>query len=174
MGVPAITWQPWCDDVIRLYLEGFGASEISRRLNKSPLDVIAVMDLPRFKEDLAVQQAEIKLLFMQRLVNLWGLSETMVTVARTTAETYLQRLADGAPEKEIRELRKDALQVMKDVLDRIGLKAPDKSELQVFERREVVDSTPLATYEKRLELIRGYKEQGMTIPEGLSRVDLDG
>ncbi len=67
-------------------------------------------------------------------------------------------------------MRRDVITLMKDVLDRIGLRAPEKHELKV--RSE--DTTPLITYEKRLELIREYKALGEPVPKGLGEVDLDG
>lgn len=167
-----ITYQPWWEEVCRLYGQGCGASEIGEKLNKPTYLICQIMERPEFKHSMAVQQRDLKLLFMERLVNLWDLSETMVEVAKRTAEAYLEKLSEATPEKELKDLRKDALTVMSDILNRIGLKAPDKVDIRSHTITE--DVTPLATYERRLELIRSYKEQGMNIPDGLAKVDLDG
>lgn len=201
MGVPVIAWQPWCENAVRLHAEGKGAGEIARVLGKDTLDIIAVMDMPQFKEALDVKRQALDVLFYERIVNLWDLSETMVTVARETAQAYLDRLANEGvyedalqaelqskkPDKEviknlarlcgdkqISALRSDAIKVMADVLDRIGLRAPERIEQKITSRSETADVTPMAVYEKRLELIREYKSLGEPVPEGLAKVDLDG
>lgn len=167
-----IAYQPWWEEVCRLYSQGCGASEIGEKLNKPTYLICQIMERPEFKDSMLVRQKNLELLFMERLVNLWDLSETMVEVARKTAEAYLEKLSQDTPENQLSSLRKDALTVMKDVLDRIGLKAPEKVDIRSHTITE--DVTPLATYERRLELIRSYKEQGMNIPDGLAKVDLDG
>jgi hypothetical protein len=63
---------------------------------------------------------------------------------------------------------------MKDLLDRIGLKAPDKSEVKITESKTIEDITTLETYEKRLELVKAYQDRGQEVPAGLCEVDLDG
>ena len=176
MGLPAknLVYQPWFEEVARLQCEGFGASEIGRRLSKDTLLICDVMDHPDYKASLSMRQHKIDLLFVERLLNLWDLSDTMIKVARETAEAYLAKLSEDTPEKEIRSLRKDALDTVKDILDRIGLRAPDKSEVKVTETKQTVDATPLDVYEKRLQLVREYKEAGVEMPEGLCKVELDG
>jgi hypothetical protein len=66
------------------------------------------------------------------------------------------------------------LKVMSDVLDRVGLRAPERVEQKITSRSEVADVTPISVYEKRLELVREYREAGVPIPDGLCKVDLDG
>ena len=173
-SVPQMMWQPWGEEVCRLNCEGYGAGAIADKLGKNVLDVIAMMELPEYKARLADKQTRIDNLFMERLVNLWDLTEQMVEVAKVTAQSYLDKLAEGTPEKELRSLRSDALKVMSDVLDRVGLRAPERVEQKITSRSETVDATPLATYEKRLELVREYKEAGLPLPDGLCKVDLDG
>ena len=137
MGVPVVqmTWQPWCRTLPGCTSEGMGAGAIADRLGKNVLDVIHVMGMPEFKER-CCQATTLDTVFIERLVNLWDLSEKMIEVAKTTADEYLRKVAEDAPEKELRSLRKDAIQVMADVLDRIGLKAPERVEQKITSARQ--------------------------------------
>ena len=169
-----VTWQPWIENAVRLHCEGKGASEIGKLLDKPVPLICQVMEMPEFKAALLEYKANFDQVFVERLVELWDLSPLMVEVARKTAEQYLLKLSEDTPEIFLKDLRKDALTAMKDVLDRIGLKAPDKQEVKVTSRTETVDSTPLEVYEKRLQLIREHREMGVPIPDGLAKVELDG
>ncbi len=164
--------QPWWDEIERLYCQGMGASDIAAKLDKPVPLICQIMGRPDFKNRLMVRQKKIDLVFVERLLDLWDLSETMVKVADRTAKQYLKKLAEKAPEKEIKDLRRDALAAAKDILDRIGLRAPEKVDIR--QHSIIEDATPLETFERRLEVIREYKELGVPIPEGLSKVDLDG
>ena len=174
MAMPVIAWSPWVEHAVRLHAEGKGAGEIAQILGKETIDIITVMDMPEFKEALEDKRKALDLLFFERIVQLWDLSDTMVTVAKEIAQSFLDKLAGETPEKELRALRRDAIEVMKDVLDRIGLRAPERVEQKITSVSTTEDKTPLEVYEKRLQLVREYKEAGEPIPDGLCKVDLNG
>ena len=98
MAMPVITWQPWCQIAATLHAEGFGAGVIAEKLGKDTLDIIAVMDMPEFKAALEDKRKALDLLFFERIVQLWDLSDTMVTVAKEIAQSFLEKVASGVPE----------------------------------------------------------------------------
>ena len=162
-------------EVVRLDSQGFGAAEIAPRLNRLSHEVAQLMETPEYKAQRLANQDRLRFLFEDRLLQLWGLSNEVILAAQETVASYREKLQEPEMlEKEIRALRKDALDIMKDVLDRIGLKAPDKSELKITENKTVEDVTSLETYEKRLEIVKAYQDAGQEVPRGLCEVDLDG
>jgi len=163
------------DEVIRLESQGYGAAEIAPRLNRLCHEVAQVMEHPEYKAQRLANQDRLRFLFEDRLLQLWGLSHEVILAAEETVASYREKLKNPEMlEKEIRALRKDSLDIMKDVLDRVGLRAPDKSELKITESKTVEDVTSLETYEKRLELVKAYQAAGEEVPRGLCEVDLDG
>jgi hypothetical protein len=166
---------PWCDEVVRLEASGYGAAEIAPRLNRTTQEVALLMESPEYAAQRSANQDRLRFLFEERLKQLWGLSDEVIKMSLEVVQQFRDILAD--PPEDLRgtaSLRRDALFIMKDVLDRIGLKAPDKSEVKITESKTVEDVTSLETYEKRLELVKAYQEAGEAVPPGLSMVDLDG
>ena len=163
------------DECVRLDSQGYGAAEIAPRLNRLSHEVAQLMETPEYKAQRLANQDRLRFLFENRLLQLWGLSNEVILAAQETVASYREKLQEPEMlEKEIRALRKDALDIMKDVLDRIGLKAPDKSELKITENKTVEDVTSLETYERRLALVKQYQEAGQAVPVGLCEVELDG
>jgi hypothetical protein len=166
---------PWCEEVVRLEASGYGAAEIAPRLNRTTQEVALLMESPEYAAQRSANQDRLRFLFEERLKQLWGLSDEVIKMSLEVVQQFRDILAD--PPEDLRgtaSLRRDALFIMKDVLDRIGLKAPDKSEVKITESKTVEDVTSLETYEKRLELVKAYQEAGEVPPPGLSMVDLDG
>lgn len=168
-------WMPWMDEVVRLEASGYGASEIAPRLNRTTQEVALLMESPEYAAQRSANQDRLRFLFEERLKQLWGLSEEVILAAVETVAHYRATL-ENPPEdgRGLSSLRRDALFIMKDVLDRIGLKAPDKSEVKITESKTVEDVTSIETYERRLELIKRYQDMGQAVPAGLCEVDLDG
>jgi hypothetical protein len=170
-----LKWMAWHEEVVRLESQGYSAAEIAPRLNRTTDEVVRLMQTGEYQAQRLSNQDRLRFLFETRLMQLWGLSEEVIQAAQETVAQYRSLLSDPeVTHKELKGLRSDALVIMKDVLDRIGLRAPDKSELKVLTRSETEDVTPLETYEKRLELIKGYQAAGEVVPRGLSDVEFDG
>ena len=167
-------WMPWCDEVVRLEAQGYGASEIAPRLNRTAQEVALLMESAEYGAQRSANQDRLRFLFEERLKQLWGLSEEVIAMSLEVVQQFREMLAN--PPEDLRgtaSLRRDALFIMKDVLDRIGLKAPDKSEVKITESKTVEDVTSLETYEKRLELVKAYQAQGEVVPAGLSVVEFE-
>lgn len=167
-------WQPWHDEVVRLMLQSLSPTEISQRLDMPYDKVITLTETEWFAESLAKSRVGFQRSLMQRMELIWGLTQDIVDAQKMIIECFVAGAA--LPTGEIPKL-KDIQALFKDLLDRGGTRMPEEHviksmSMNLFQTETTITHKEELSFEKRLKLVKEYKEQGLSIPPELGVVEV--
>ena len=184
VGAPAptplpIQWLPWHQEALRLHFSLKNSAQIARALGRDESVVLRVMKSEEWSRRAQDLRARMDSLWEQRMLQLWELSPDAIEALKKVIGEY-EEVYNCEPDpvtrqgmKGFRAARQDAMDAVKQVLDRVGLKAPEKVEVTSESHHTETTETKL-TYEQRLELVELHKKNNMTVPEDLCILELEG
>ena len=174
-----IQWLPWMDAALRLYHQNKNIPAIARAVGQEQSTVSYVMKTSEWLTRSNDMQCRLNALYEQRMQELWDLSPEAIAVMRRIVQEHDELHGSEANPVSRQRIkgyaasRKEAKEVAKDLLDRIGLKAPEKVEVTSESHHTETTETKL-TYEQRLTLIREQKAAGLPVDEDLLDLPIQG
>lgn len=173
---PLLQWLPWHEIALRLHLEGKNYVAISAVVGYPPPVVKDLLDHPDFLLKARDYRLRDEVEYWQNRERAWKLTPKALKLMDSVITEFsrLQKGDEAAVERQALKgygkAREAAMAAGKELLEQVGLKKPDK--LEVDSKSEHTETRVNLSYEQRLNLVKEHKGAGVPVPDEVNIVDL--